>query len=223
VISPDRRFGLARGSHSVVIRRKGKEVFKKEVLVKPAAEGITPLEVPLLEDPDAMGTLVLQIKRPDGAARNLELFLDGKLTREFKFGFELDELVFPLSPGEHTVMLKKNGIEVYNKPVQVLKVGKTFHPIDLVVTGTVLINNRQGIPGEGYYVTVDGSNKRDWAQGAHRIDRGSRLSGGPRSLLQTAGTGPAHLRCTGQAGQARGDRGRHHARPALSAADRIRE
>ena len=124
--------------------------------------------------PGPPGTLVLQIKCPTaGAAKNLEIFIDGKLAREFKHAFELEESVWMLSPGEHEIQLKKNGVEVFKDKAQVKKPddGKSFFKIDLVVTGTVRVVSRFPIGvGVEAYVSVDDAGAKPWKVGLTEIE-----------------------------------------------------
>jgi hypothetical protein len=165
---------LPAGSHAVSVSIAGKEVFPaRNVQVKPSDKGVTTLDIPLLPDPREQGTLVIEIKSLDGsAAGNLELFIDGVLKHTYIHGFELDGQTLFLSPGPHTVALKKNGIEVYSSKVLVKRQteGKTFLKIDLLVTATVEVRSPQPVgPGVEAYVNVDGANAKRWPVGATTI------------------------------------------------------
>jgi hypothetical protein len=162
------------GDHSVAIRVGGKEVFPaRRVQVKPADQGVTTLDVPVLADPGEQGTLLIDIKSSDPApAKNLEMFVDGRSRFTFQFAFQLENFTLNLPPGPHTVALRKNGIEVFSEQVEVktLAAGKPFLKIDLVVTGTVEIRNARPIGvGVEAYVDVDGADAKRWPVGSANI------------------------------------------------------
>jgi hypothetical protein len=150
------------------------------VKVKPANEGATILKVPVLAEADAEGNLQLEIKGvgspgPSGWWQNLELFIDDHPRNESN---PLNQgstkiLDLPLLPGEHEVVLKKNGIEVYRGKVEVKKPseGKIFASIPLEVTGTVVITSPLPVgAGVVAFVKVDGSNDKEWPVGTNTIE-----------------------------------------------------
>lgn len=159
----------APGPHTVAVHLRGKVVFSRPVEVKPADRGVLTLDVPAWEDVTAPGTLQVQIESVDGWpswADGLEMFIDGKLAVP-RFVLTRYSLMQPA--GEHAVLLKKNGIEVYSSKVQVKKPveGKTYLKVDLVVTGSVVVRNVVPIDREvKAYVDVDGKNASQWKVGS---------------------------------------------------------
>ena len=68
---------LEPGQHSVAIRLRGQELFSSKAMVKPLAQGNTVLAVPKLVDPDAPGTLQIDVHCTDpNWWMNLEMFID---------------------------------------------------------------------------------------------------------------------------------------------------
>ncbi len=165
---------LDEGSHSIRLNWHGKQVWTEEVVVKAAKQGRSVVRVPELEDPE--GRLVLKITPRDNL-NGVELFIDGKLMHTFVsslFGFGQD-FALALPSGQHTVMLKKNGIEVYSETVEVKRAreGSSFQQVDLVLTGTVLITNASAIrPDVQAYVSVDNnrSSSKRWPAGTTTIE-----------------------------------------------------
>lgn len=112
----------------------------------------------------ALSTLCLQIPKLPNSRRNLELFVDGELD-ENTLDSGHSEARLKLLPGDHQIMLKKNGIEVFSGSVNVKKPseGTTFLPIDLRITGTILVTSSvPPFPKEVVYVHVDGTPIKQW-------------------------------------------------------------
>ena len=165
---------LAPGDHTVAIKINGKDEFSRVITVKAADQGITRLDVPMIVTGD--GTLQIDIKPLDAQetwARGLEMFVDGKLTKHDQGAAWWTSTTLRLSPGEHEIALKKNGIQVFSERKQVKKPtdGTTFLKIDLVVAGTVVITCRGILPGQNdeVYVDVNGGDAKRWPTAAKSV------------------------------------------------------
>ena len=81
--------------------------------------------------------------------------------------------VLKLKPGDHTLVLKKNGIDVFSETIAVKQAseGVTFKKIDLVVTGSVIIKSSQRVgPRVAASVYVDDQSVKDWPVGTDVIE-----------------------------------------------------
>ena len=148
----------------------------------PSPAGPFPVETGLPtphHDPDDEGTLQLEIKGvgspgPSGWWENLELFVDDRPKQELGNPFSaVQTLKLRLPPGEHSILLQKNGIEVYRGKVEVKKPSEetTFASVPLEVTGTVVITNPVPVAvGVVAFVRVDGQKVKDWPVGTTSIE-----------------------------------------------------
>ena len=109
------------------------------------------------------------------------MFIDGTIEETFTRSWS-EKFTLRLPPKEHTVLFKKNGIEVYSKTVTVKKSteGITFLDIDLIVTGSIILkSNRPVSPGVVAHVFVDNVSVKRWPVGADSVellvDVGSRV------------------------------------------------
>jgi hypothetical protein len=160
------------GDHTVAVRIRSKEKFSEKVAVKPAAQGITPLDVRLLLPDDLPGTLQIKFACSDpNWWSDLELLIDGMVKPVL--GSWFNEYITKLPQGKHTVALKKNGIQVYSGDVQVKDPtsGTTFLTVPLVVNGTIRLVNKDPIaPGVVAGVKMDGQYVKEWPVGATSVE-----------------------------------------------------
>jgi hypothetical protein len=141
-----------------------------------------PRYVRIIEERDKPGTLVLVFSGPEASRipqsrrRHVEIFIDGKINELPSRIINANQQELMLTPGEHNVSLKYNGIEVYSGLVNVNKPsdGKTFLEMNLVLSGTVLIKRVRpiGRGSDAAYVRIDGigSAATRWPVGADHME-----------------------------------------------------